>query len=100
MLCVYKYGTAEIETAATWLRDGCAVAEGTEEAGQQAGQHAVVVHVLREAHRPGISRAHHGEIRSVDGYLPVDACKMKANIGTDFCGSNAERSLIFYLSTR
>lgn len=100
MLCVYKYGTAEIETAATWLRDGCTVAEGTEEAGQQAGQHAVVVRVLREAHRPGISRAHHGEIRSVDGYLPVDACKVKVNIGTDFCGSNAELSLIFYLSTR
>lgn len=70
-------------TVTTWQSAGGTVAEGTEEAGRQAGQHGVVVHLLREAHRPGISGAQHREIRSVDGYLLVYACKRKTKTYQD-----------------
>lgn len=60
---------------ATWLQGGSPVAKGAEETGQQAGQHGVVMRILREAHRPGICWAHHRGKCCVHSYLLVNACK-------------------------
>lgn len=84
--------------AATWQRGGCAVAERTDVAGQQAGQHRVVVRFLREAHRPGISGAQHREICSVDGDLLVYAWREDGKTARHFWASHDIVAFLIYPS--
>lgn len=58
-----------------WLVTGASrVTERAEEAWREAGEHCVAMGILRKTYSSGISCAHDGKIRRINGDLLVDAC--------------------------
>lgn len=66
----------------TWLRMShftvvCRVGEWTKETWWKAGQHRVSMRILREADGSRFLQTHHGEKRSINGYLLVYSCQRR-----------------------